>query len=282
MTGLNRHYIPLTVTGVIGVLSLALTILLALRVDRAKDEFAQVEKQLARYRSEVWHLEKINRSQLNEKLTKERLRFPAGENAAVLIGEVNEAAKRHGVTIVSMNPKQKVPHLEEEKEVLSSLDRVPIDMTVTGTYEALAMFLSEFDHLEHGLVRVEKFSLAPTKPNEPELNLTLTAELFVKKESEQDVFASEAKLKAPVERIAHKSRSPEVGRNPFVGKDIRPVIPLAIEGIIYDPEAPMVLVDGDVKKVGDRVHDAVIVEILPDSVLFQRDQEQIRVRLQQE
>lgn len=282
VTGLVKRYVPLTAMSGAGLVSLALVSVLAFRVDGAKREFSNFQNQLSHYRSEIWHLEKINRSDLNQELAKERLRFPSAGNLAVLIGELTDIAKRHGVTVVSMNPKTTTAPMEKDKEVLSVLDRLSLDMSLAGTYEGLAMFLSEFDHLEHGILRVDQFSLARKEPSKPELSLTLTADLFVKKDSQQDIFETGTGSQVPRERNAHKSRFPEIGRNPFVGKEERPVSTIAIEGIIYDPAAPMVLVGGDVKSAGDRVNDAVIVEIFPDSVLFKKeDGEEIRVHLQQ-
>lgn len=61
------------------------------------------------------------------------------------------------------------------------------------------------------------------------------------------------------------------------------VLPITVQGIVMDPaQGALALIDGDVKKVGDSVGEAVIVEILKDRVLLTQNDEEKVVWLREE
>ncbi len=277
-----KRFLPLLSVLGIGVMALVIFIFLAKRLDVARHDFYKARKELEMYRAGVWHLEKLNLEQLKGQLARMETRFPSSENLAVLIEELTDLAKKYEISIPSITPSEKVEVREEQNGILSSLNRVSLEMRLEGTYENLGNFLSQLSTLEHGVIKVDHLRFEKKGIDAIQTGLLLAASVYVKKTPEQTVLKEQISETAPVQRHAARSRFETIDRNPFTkkveaikAKEAR----VNIEGIIYDPAQPMVLINGETKGIGDRVNGMKIVEIRPDRVLFEKNGEQTEMRL---
>ena len=140
--------------------------------------------------------------------------------------------------------------------------------------------------LEHGIIKVDRFRLEKLQNDSTRLMLSLESSLYVKKVQDQDILAEPISSTVPMERQAGKSRFNAFERNPFTKALIAAIgtaeSQVNLEGIIYDPAEPMILINGETKGIGDIVHHMKIIEIQPDSVLFEKGSEQVRMRLRRD
>jgi Tfp pilus assembly protein PilO len=272
----EKQHLTWVMIGGIGVILLAIGAVLASRVDAARIEFNKAEEMLKLYQSEIMYAENLDQSRLETDLAQANLGFPASENLSVFIAELNDEIDHYGITVKSISPGAQVEVLDQDKDVLSGLDRVSIEMKLNGTYNHLGLFLHQLSRLRSGHVRIRLFDLSGEKEDSDLMLLSITIDVFVRKDPDFDILAQEMGLKAPVKRQAGTSEYDEIERNPFVTTEIE-LPDFNIEGIIYDSETPMVLIAGEVKKVGDQVGETVIQEIQPDSVIFKSEKEEIRI-----
>ncbi len=274
-----KRFLPLLAVLGISVTALSIFIFLAKRLDVARHDFYKTRKELEMYRAGVWHLEKLNLEQLNRQLARTETRFPSSENLAVLIEELTDLAKKYEISIPSITPSEKVEVHEEQNGVLSVLNRIPLEMRLEGTYENLGNFLSQLSMLEHGIIKVDHLRFEKKGMDPTQVGLSLAASVYVKRTTEQAVLKEQISETAPVQRHAARSRFETTDQNPFTKKVEAPKVKetqMNIEGIIYDPAQPMVLISGETKGIGDRVNGMKIVEIRPDSIVFEKNGEQIK------
>lgn len=276
----EKRRVPIIIILVTGMISLLISLPFVSRVDAAKKDFLSTQKTFLLYQSEIWRVAKLDLSNLEAQLVQTELRFPSEDQFSVLIEELNGTAKGFNVSMISMSPRGKVESQEQGKEGLSQLDRIPMEMKLGGAYGDLALFLSSLSDLEHGILQVDQFQLAKAaEPKAGALNLVLTSEVFVKKEAEQDILAEAMNLQAPLPRQAPESRFDHVERDPFVRVEKITAKELKLEGIVYDPVDPMVLINGEVRRVGDQVDGMTITEIHQDKVLLDKGGKQVVIRL---
>ncbi len=279
----SKRFIPLIVLFGLSIFFVFLFSFLAKRSDVARTKFYKAQKELELYRTGIWHLEKLNPDELNHQLERMEGRFPSTENLAVLIEELTHVANNYNLSISSITPSEKVEAREENNTVLESLSRVPVEIRLDGNYEDLGSFLSQLSTLEHGVIRVEHFRMEKVQNDPTRLSLSLEASLYVKKSSDQNILVEPISSNVPLERQAGRSRFNAIDRNPFT-RALVASVPTAeaqinLEGIIYDPAEPLVLINGETKRIGDLVHHMKIIDIQPDSVLFEKGSEQVRMRL---
>lgn len=278
----NRHAFSLGMILAFGIVSLALFLLLARQSDAARANFYQLQHELDLYRRGIWRLEKLDISQLERELRDMNSRFPPSEQLGVVIGELAELSKTCNISITSITPSEKVEAHEENNGVLSHLSRVPIEMRLRGKYDQIARFLSHLGALEHGVMKVDRFRLEKEETEDSAyVALDVAASVYVRKGLDQEILKREISQTDLLERKAGRSRFPKSGRNPFTKTVVQAEVkaPVKLEGIIFDPLGPMVLVNGETKGVGDVVNDLKIVEIDPDSVVFEGKGEKIKMRL---
>jgi Tfp pilus assembly protein PilO len=277
---LNKH-LGLIVIVVAGLVFLAIGLLFAGRVDAARSEFKASQAELKTRQSEIWRLAKIELGQLEISLAQSKLRFLGAERQTIFIKEVTELAKSYDVSIVSISPGNRV-EAGGEDELSAIFDRVPLEMKLEGLYGDVGAFLSGLSELEYGIVRIKRVEMVKHASKEQQVSCNVSADLLAKKVSIKNILQESIARDAPVERSAGLSRFNGVERNPFTLVVKAGASELALEGIIYDPKAPLVLIGGEVKRVGDRVGDSEVAEILPDSVLFYQgsSKRELRVRLE--
>lgn len=279
----TKRFIPLTAVLGVSIVSICFFIFLAKRSDIERQNFYKTQKELQLYRTGIWHLEKLAPTQLEKQLARMKAQFPPAENLAVLIEELTKLANHYDLSIVSITPSEQAEVREEKSTLLSVFGRIPIDIRLEGNYEGLASFLSELSTLEHGIIKVDRFRLEKLQNNSTRLMLSLESSLYVKKVQDQDILAEPISVNVPLERQAGKSRFNAVERNPFTKASIGAIATaesqINLEGIIYDPAQPMILINGETKGVGDTVHHMKIIKIEPDSVLFEKGSERVRMRL---
>ena len=279
---MTKRFLPTGMVFGVGVVCLFLFIFLAKQSDTARENFYKVRKELELYRSGIWRLEKLDLEELNRRLARTTARFPSSEIFATAIGEITELANDYKVSITSITPGQKTEAHHDKDEILSKLERIPVEMRAKGSYESLGTFLSQLSNLEHGVLRIERFRLEKDAADLEYLMLTVAVSVYVKKAPNHEILKEQISVTSPLERRAGQSRFSEITRNPFTKKPVaraQPHAELNLEGIIYDPAAPLVLIDGETKAVGDRIKDMKIIEIQPDSVLLEKGNKRIRMRL---
>jgi len=67
------------------------------------------------------------------------------------------------------------------------------------------------------------------------------------------------------------------GRNPFAV--VQDLDDLALEGIVWDEEAPKAIINGNIVTVGDQIGSSVIVDIKQNSVTIRSETEETELRL---
>jgi len=279
-----KRFIPLAVLVVLAVAAAFGFLILAKHIDGARQEFYDAQRELGLYRAGVWQLEKVDYTKLEEELTAFKQRFPSHEQVGMLIGELTGLAKGHHVAIEAITPSDKIVGREEDNLAFAVLDQVPVQMRLSGTYENLAAFLASLSNLEQSLMTVSQFQLGMGGGrDESMLQLSLNAVFFVKKKSDQDLLDSRAIPAVPKERLAQRSRFESTERNPFTERRLAPAAMvqdvIKLEGIIYDPVQPLVLINGVTWKKGDQVGAMKIVEIKPDRMIVEEDGKAREVRL---
>lgn len=287
---LSKSFLRLAVLLGISAVSVFGFIFLANRSDAAKQDLSRAQKELELYQAGIWRLKQMDRGDLSRQLAELKARFPSAENLTAFIKGLTDLARSHDLAIVSIVPSEKASFQEEKSGVLSGLNRVPIEMRLGGTYKGLAAFLSQLSDLKQGVIKAERFRLGKGETSSGNLALSLTVSVCVNKTSGEDILKGPISSASPLQRRGGKSRVKEIARDPFqkaveAAAVAQPTIKtgtIGLEGIIYDPAAPLVLIHGETKGVGDLVGEMKILEILPDSVLFQRGREQVRVRLREE
>ena len=266
----------------VGLLMLVLLLMLAKRSDAARADFYRLQSELESYRKAVWRLEKLDPKQLEWQLARMNGRFPSSEQLGIILGEITELAKNYGISITSITPSDRTEARTESQDILSVLDRIPIEMQLHGSYERLAGFMSQLGNLENGVMRVDRFRLETEGAQGQEsLVLSLSTSLFVRQALEQEVLKEALSKSTILERKAGKSRFAKMERNPFTKTAVQSEVasPVVLQGIIYDPKQPIALVNGETKSIGDEVGGMKILEIEPDSVLFEKDGQEIKMRL---
>lgn len=278
----HKRSLHLSVIAAVGIAALGTFVFLARQSDAARANFYQAQRELELSRKGVWHLGELDAKALEQQLIDMNARFSPSEELGVLIGELTELAKTCDISIRSISPSEKMEAHAEQREALSALSRVPIDMRLLGTYEPMAKFLSQLSALRHGIMTVERFRLEKeTAEDSSPLVLSLVASAFVRKAPDHDLLKEEISMTSPMERRAGKSRFARIGRNPFgrVVVDTAVEAPVTLEGILYDPVRPIALVNGEAKAVGDVVNGMKILEIHPDSVVLEKGGQKTKMRL---
>lgn len=283
LPGNPKRFIPLAVLVVLAAVSAFGFLVLAKHMDAARQKFYDAQRELELYRAGVWRLEKVDHTKLEKELAAFKQRFPSQEQVGMLIGDLTELAKNHRVSIEAVTPGDRVAGREEDNPAFAVLDQVPVQMRLSGTYENLAAFLASLSRLEQSLMTVSQFQLGMAgRGNEFDLRLSLNAVFFVKKTPDQDLL-SRAIPAVPKERLAQRSRFESISRNPFTERRAAPaaMVPdvIKLEGILYDPAQPLVLINGVTWKKGDHVGAMKIVEIYPDRVIVEEDGKTREVRL---
>ena len=154
-----------------------------------------------------------------------------------------------------------------------------------GSYENLAAFLAQLGLFHHGVIKVDRFRLGSEGADPAHLALALSASVYVAKNDKQDVLRDTIVQTGLVPRLAARSRFEAIKRNPFAkAAEVEiPVLPgkkkINLEGIIYDPAQPIVLINGETKGTGDYVEGMKIIEIQPGSVVFDQEGEKITIQL---
>jgi len=197
------------------------------------------------------------------------------------MGEISALAESDGVEIKSVTPGQRVEIQGEEKSILSILERVPIEIKLEGNYEGLAKFLSELRMLQQGIVTIDQFKLEKEAALSMKLMLLLSASVYVRKTSEQNILQEQISTAASFDRQPVESRFDSIDRDPFTKKVVSQKVEsvIKLEGIIYDPAQPIALINGEARKIGDRVGDAEILDIQRNRVVLVRRDEQFEISL---
>lgn len=280
----KKQIISFSALLVFSVACVSIFSLFAKRLDEAKFGYFNLQKELELERIGIWHLEKLDRKALDRELEMLQARFPSHDNLATLIGEITELAKKHKMTVASLVPREIAEIQEEKKEKLEALSRIPMELRLAGSFVDFAGFLADLSTLPHGIITVDQYRLEKQSGESTLLNLTLTLSVYARKTKEENILEQKFSLDMPIQRKAGMSRSKGIARDPFNQK-IVPVEEEAVinlEGIIYDPVQPIVLIGGETRKVGDVVAGMTIAEIHPEYVVFKKDGEQTVVRLYQE
>lgn len=95
------------------------------------------------------------------------------EDTAAAIDELTRHGKLQGINFVSISPK------EIKKEEGTQYKILPIGMEIESTYEQLGTFLGSLDELEKGLIKVEKFGIAPDKEDTSRLTTDLVVDIYL-------------------------------------------------------------------------------------------------------
>ena len=278
----GRRFLSIGMIAIFGIISAAFFIFLARRSDAARADFYQAQHELDLSRKGIWHLEKLDPKQLDWELMSMNARFPSSEQLGVLIGELTDLAKTSDISITSITPSEKVEIQDESSGFLSVLSRVPIEMRLRGKYERIAIFLSQLGALNHGVMKIEHFRLEKEGAEDTSsLLLSLVASVFVRKSPDQKILNEGISMTFPLERQAGQSRFAKIERNPFTKAVVQTEVesPVTLQGIIYDSAQPIALVNGETKSVGEVVNGMKIIEIHPDSVVFEKEGKKIKIRL---
>jgi Tfp pilus assembly protein PilO len=276
-----KPYRKLTIMVITAVVGLSTVLFFARRVDGAKIQFQLTRQLIDEYRSVVWQLGTINQRSLDRDFSALKKRFSARENISFLIGELTDLAHRHDLEVNSIKPQTGQIEGKADSGVLSVLDRFPIEASVEGEYENLALFLNNLSRLDNGVLEVMQFSLRLTEGHSKRLDLSFTVRAYTRNSSGEDIFQKGLSQWTERKMLTYKSRFDAVGRNPFIRVERLRDQAFVIEGILFDENAPVVLMNGEFKSVGDVINGATILEIQQSAVVIGKGKEKIRVRLNQ-
>lgn len=101
---------------------------------------------------------------LKQKLTEALTALPMSGNIDELLGDMNANAKKSGLTIRSLTPKQEVAH--------GFYAAIPLDMQVSGTYHEIVVFFESISKLRR-IVNISGISL--TSPHNENDRVVLSA-----------------------------------------------------------------------------------------------------------
>lgn len=280
MISIDREHYPLAAIASIGLLTLCLFGLLAVQVDSAKRGYLAAREQLDRSRSEIWDIGKFDRPRLEKQLANLLVRYDAGENMSVLIGEISEIAKNNDLAFTSIAPREKVAGTAGQQEADAAFDYVPIEIRLEGAYKNISGFLASLGDLEHGVMRIDHFDLTKAGKEAGQLTLSLSARVFVKKKPDQQILSEAIIPDIPASGRGGKSRFLQVEGSPFEKRSVESgAVVIDLQGIIYDPVSPIALIGGEVKRVGSEVSGMKIRKINQTSVVFEKNGEEIQAQL---
>ncbi len=277
---MKPRYFSIGLILVCGVLATSLFLFLAKKSDTARKNFYKIQEDLESYRKGIWRLQKMDPKQLEWQLASINSRFVTADQLGIVIGELTELAKTSDISIKSISPSEKEEVHDSTDPVLSLLDRVSIEINLVGKYEKLAQFLTQLSSLQNAVMRVERFRLSKEEEASGSLQLSVAAWVYVRKSTNQKIFEAEI-AKAPMERKAGKSQYSSIDRDPFTKAPIRTgkAAPAALQGILYDSQKPLALVNGETKGIGEMVNDMKIVEINPDGIVLEKDGQKTKMQL---
>ena len=275
-----KRYLSFVAIVVVGVATLALFALLGKMSDSARTNFYRVKKELDAYRQRIWHLEKLDPKQLEWQLASMENRFLTYEKLSVVIGELTELAKTCEVSITSISPSEKIESNDSEDPVLSLLSRTPIEIRLVGKYEQAARFLTQLGSMSSGVMKVDRFRLDKEKEGSDLVTLSLAASLYLRKSTDQKILEADV-AEVPLERMAGRSRFQSISRNPFTKVPVRveKTSPVVLQGILYDAQQPLALINGDARRIGEVVNGMKIIEINPDNVVLEKDGQTTKMQL---
>ena len=256
----------------IGIAALSILLVMTSRVEGARQQFYTLQDQLRLFRTEVWHIEKLDEATLAKEFEGQIKRFAVKDELGSLIQELGHIAERTGVTVDALHPKDSSGVENFSKVGVMSLEKIPIEMQVHGTFGALANFTSSLAHLDLGLIKAERFQIDSKDETAGDLKLVLTGILYLKK-SKDDTFFTGGKETLSFEGAKPKPRSrfQDMGRNPFSTATQSEKAGIVVEGVIYDPAAPLAIISGRVHAVGDQINGVKILEIKRGSVVFEKN-----------
>lgn len=258
--------IPILIIGFLGLMCLGIFVWMVKNVEAAKQEYYSAREMLQLYRNEIWHLQNIDREKLDHRLQEELKRFPSANEITDVADQISEFGKLSGVKLSLISPKE--PQAANSDDPVTAMFlHVPIDVQLSGSYENIAHFLSSLKMLSKGVLTVDHFEMTPTVAGKSDISLALTLNAYVKKTSDQQILTEKSIAVSTVHEPS-KSRASTIQRNPFLQADEKSGFAVSVEGIIYDPKNPMVLIAGDVKRLGDQVDGLTIVEIRRDAVIL--------------
>jgi len=253
---------------------------LAAKVDTAKRLYNEGRTELDLHRSEIWSFGGRNRVQIGKELAALRARFDSSQNLSVLVGEMTETVRRLDLTVTQIAPREKTSCGSGEDTLLSHFDCIPMELSLTGPYEKLGRFLSALGWLERGVVSVQRVRLNQAGTGQDLLNLSLLAHIYVRKEGKMEAVEEKDLQELLSAGEPRRSRFHRFGETPFLERPEPGSKKLVnLEGIIFDAKAPLALIDGEVKKVGDTVNGMQIVEIKPDRIALEGGGERLSVEL---
>lgn len=250
------------------------------RIENARVRFYESQEQLAFRRGEIWRLTKVDYAELEKQLIEEMVRYPLPEQINMLLGEIADAAKVMNISLNSIAPRELVTDTEGAGRYEARFNRVPIDMRVQGCYEELARFIFQLKRLQHGVLRVDQFEMSQAGSGGALLNMALSAKWYVKKHADEPVLDSTLVAESMKVGESRRSRFDAYGRNPFQ-KAVKSDRGIYVQGIIFDPPSLLALVNGELRRIGDRVGNMSIVEIKSESVIFSQDGKRIEIPLKE-
>ncbi len=255
-----------------GLVAIVFLFVLVFREETVKQQYYSAQDRLRLYRSDVWHIGKLDETTLQKQLEDQISRFPAKEELASLIQELNDVGKQNNITIDALSPKDSAGVEDLAKTGGVELEKMPFDMRVHGTFQDLSNFVSTLTHLDHGILKIERFDLNPKEAKSQDLGLQLQCMVYLKKAKNVSLFSREEKdVETRPLMPKTRSRFNDIGRNPFSLVDQKQKSKTSLEGIIYDPVKPLAVIGGDIKRLGDQVDGATILEIKQNSVLFEKE-----------
>ncbi|GEM_PF-5155647 len=266
----------------IGFVCILIVLLIAHRLSDRQKHFISLRQNLNSYREALWKVKNVEVQKLNQEIVSVYQRFPSAEKLSLVIKEITEKAKDYNIKVISITPGEKTDVDESEKPALSGLNRIQLSMRLEGSYENLASFLMNLSALTNGIIKTNHFHLEKADSKTPDLTLVLDAALYVRRTDVEELFQEVAPDESPaLNKKTVLSRFQTYLRNPFVEEIIigTPKLSFHLEGILYDSAQPIALINGEGKRVGDEVQHAKILEIRPDSVLMQKENEQFEVKL---
>lgn len=201
--------------------------------------------------------------------TKDKKVILLEEDVSVGIDELTRMAKSKGLSIISVTPRQ-----IEVKEAGYKI--LPIEMEVVSDYEALGTFLGGLDKLEKSLVNVDSFNMVA----EQEKTLGLRTKLVINIYLAAGEWAGQMESVFP-QRTAQKTDYDSWLRSPFTLQKTSTKISngLILNGIMWDKETPLAIINNDIVQTGDNISGNIVVEIKQDRVILNNGSGNFELRL---
>lgn len=173
--------------------------------------------------------------------------------------------------------------IENAKEIIPGrpMNAIPIEIALRSGFENAVDFMDGLASLRNGVLGIEHFEMASSQADGELISVRLFSHLYVKRSADEQIFHSELKPKMQISSVRSSSRFKDYGRNVF-SKSKQERSLFNVQGIIFDPKNPLVLINGELKHTGEEINGFRVVNIFQDMVVLEGNGKRREFRIKTE